>query len=89
MHDSLVNHRAEPVGGGGGGGGGQGEGVTVLYKLGSCSAKRCGFSFNPFGLELSVNFRVWVWNQPLGLRMFSIFCLLRMTHQFRTWLDFS
>lgn len=66
MHDSNVNHRAEPVGGGGGG-------VTLLYKLGSCSAKRCGFSFNPFGLELSVNFRVWVWNQPLGLRMFSIF----------------
>ena len=43
MHDSLVNHRAEPVGGGGGGGGGQGEGVTVLYKLGSCSAKSVVF----------------------------------------------
>ena len=38
MHDSLVNHRAEPVGGGG-----QGEGVTVLYKLGSCSAKSVVF----------------------------------------------
>ena len=44
MHDSLVNHRAEPVGGGGGGeGGGQGEGFTVLYKLGSCSAKSVVF----------------------------------------------
>ena len=78
MHDSHINHRAEPVGGGERVG--QGEGVTVLYKLGSCSAKRCGFSFNPFGLKLSVDFRVLVWNQPLGLRMFSIFCLLRMAH---------
>ena len=45
MHDSHINHRAEPVGGGGGGGGrvGQGEGVTVLYKLGSCSAKSVVF----------------------------------------------
>lgn len=65
MHDYNVNHRAEPVGGGGGVG--QGEGVTLLYKLGSCSAKRYGFYFNPLCLKLSGDFRVLVGEQASGI----------------------
>lgn len=79
MHDYNVNHRAEPVGGGGWA---KGRGLLFCNKLGSCSAKRYGFYFNPLCLKLSVDFRVLVWNQPLGLCMFSLFCLLRMACQF-------